>query len=71
MFENLTDSRKQSYVTHKMKTICITRLPPLLCGLTTMSDISLDSFNMEHCISNLSKICGQTCLIGKPFKTSS
>lgn len=59
MFNNLTDTRHQSYVTYKMKTICVTRLFPLLCGLTTMSDISSDSFDTEHCISNLSKICGQ------------
>lgn len=25
MFENLTDNRNQSYVTYKMKTICVTR----------------------------------------------
>lgn len=59
MFENLTDVRNQSYVTYKMKTICVTRLFGLLCGLTTMTDISSDSFNSDNCIKNLSKICGQ------------
>lgn len=59
MFENLTDIRNQSYVTYKMKTICVTRLFGLLCGLTTMTDISSDVFNTDNCIKNLSKICGQ------------
>ena len=58
MFENLTDVRNKSYVTYKMKTICVTRLFALLCGLTTMTDISND-FNSDNCIKNLSKICGQ------------
>ena len=60
MFENLTDVRNKSYVTYKMKTICVTRLFGLLCGLTTMTDISSDNFNTDNCIKNLSKICGQT-----------
>ena len=59
MFENLTDVRNQSYVTYKMKTICVTRLFGFLCGLTTMTDISSDVFNTDNCIKNLSKICGQ------------
>ena len=59
MFESLTDVRNQSYVTYKMKTICITRLFPLLCGLTTMTDISSDNFNTDICIKNISKICNQ------------
>lgn len=59
MFDNLTDTRNQSYVTYKMKTICVTRLFGLLCGLTTMTDISSDVFNSDNCIENLSKICNQ------------
>ena len=59
MFDNLTDTRNQSYVTYKMKTICITRLFGLLCGSTTMTDISSDEFNSDNCIKNLSKICNQ------------
>lgn len=59
MFSNLTDIRNQSYVTYKMKTICVTRLFSLLCGLTTMTDISSDDFNTDNCIKNLSKICNQ------------
>ena len=59
MFENLTDVRNKSYITYKMKTICVTRLFGLLCGLTTMTDISSDYFNTNNCIKNLSKTCGQ------------
>ena len=59
MFENLTDNRHQSYVTYNMKTICVTRLFGLLCGLTTMTDISSDKFNSDNCIKNISKICNQ------------
>lgn len=59
MFENLTDTRNQSYVTYKMKTIYVTRLFGLLCGLTTMTDISSDKFNSDVCIKNISKICNQ------------
>ncbi len=31
----------------------------MLCGLTTMTDISSLDFVSESCIKNLSKICGQ------------
>ena len=59
MFSNLTDVRNESYITYEMKTICVTRLFSLLCGLTTMTDISSDTFNTDNCIKNLSKICRQ------------
>lgn len=59
MFSNLNDTRNQSYVTYTMKTICVTRLFPLLCGITTMTDISADIFNTDNCIKNISKICKQ------------
>lgn len=59
MFEELSDTRHQSYVTYKMKTICTTRLFGLLCGLTSMSDIT-NYFNSEIAIQNISKICGQS-----------
>ena len=58
MFNNLTDTRNKSYTTYNMKTICVTRLFGLLCGLTTMTSIT-DKFNTDIAISNLEKICGQ------------
>lgn len=59
MFNNLTDTRHQSYITYSMKTICVTRLFPLLCGITTMVDISADVFNTDNCIKNISKVCNE------------
>lgn len=56
-FEELTDVRNQSYVTYNMKTICITRLVGLICGLTSLSTISSDEFNTDACIKNISIIC--------------
>lgn len=56
-FENLTDDRHQSYVTYNMKTICVTRLFGLICGLTSLSNISSDEFNTDVCIKNISNIC--------------
>lgn len=58
MFENLTDTRNQSYVTYKMKTICVTRLFGLLCGLTSMTEIT-NIFNTDACIKNICNISGQ------------
>ena len=56
-FENLTDKRHQSYITYNMKTICVTRLFGLICGLTSLSNISSDDFNTDMCIKNMSNIC--------------
>lgn len=57
-FDELTDIRNQSYVTYKMKTICVTRLFGLICGLTSMTSIS-DKFNTEYAINYISNICKQ------------
>ena len=56
-FKNLSDDRHQSYVTYDMKVICITRLFGLICGLTSLSNISSDEFNTDACIKNISAIC--------------
>lgn len=55
MFDNLTDARQQGKVTYSMKTICVTRLFALLCGITTMNSIT-NKFHNENTINNLSKI---------------
>ena len=55
-FNKLTDIRNKSYITYNMKTICVTRLFGLLCGLTSMTSIT-DNFNTETTIKNLSDIC--------------
>ena len=58
MFSELTDVRDKRYITYSMKTICVTRLFGLLCGLTTMTEIT-DKFNTDFAIDNLSNICSQ------------
>lgn len=59
-FDNVTDIRDYRYVKYSMKTIYVTRLFPLLCGIITMTDnISSDLFNTDNCIKNMSDICGK------------
>ena len=58
LFSKLTDKRHKSYITYKMRTIIMTKLFALLCGITTMTGIN-DEFNTEEAIQNLSKICNQ------------
>lgn len=65
-FENLTDDRHHSYVTYNMKTICVTSLFGLICGLTSLSNISSDEFNTDVCIKNISNICN-TSLSELPY----
>lgn len=58
LFSSLTDKRHKSYITYNIRTIILTRLMALLCGITTMSEIST-KFNTEEAIKNLSTICKQ------------
>ena len=58
LFDKLTDKRHKSYITYKIKTIVMTRLFALICGITTMTEIN-SSFNKEEAIKNLSSICNQ------------
>lgn len=58
MLSNLTDKRHQSYITYSMKTIIMTRLLALICGITTMNSMS-KKFNTEEAIKNISSICNQ------------
>lgn len=58
MFSKLTDKRHKSYITYNMRTIIMTRLIALICGITTMTGIN-DGFNKEEAIKNLSAICDQ------------
>jgi len=55
MFNELTDARQKGKVTYSMKTICVTRLFALLCGITSMNSMT-NKFNNEIAINNLSKI---------------
>ena len=58
MFDELSDSRQKGKVTYSMKTICITRLFALLCGITTMNSLT-NKFNNDNTINNLSKIINE------------
>ena len=58
MLSKLTDKRHKSYITYNMKTIVMTRLLALICGITTMNNMS-KKFNTEETIKNISSICNQ------------
>ena len=40
LFSKLTDKRHKSYITYNMRTIIMTKLFALLCGITTMNGIN-------------------------------
>lgn len=58
IISKLTDKRHKSYISYKMRTIIMTKLLALMCGITTMTGIN-SKFNTEESIKNLSKICNQ------------
>ena len=58
MVSSLTDKRHKSYITYTMRTIIMTRLLALLCGITTMTNINTE-FKTEESIKNIAKICNQ------------
>lgn len=58
IFSSITDKRNKSYITYKIRSIIMTRLFALLCGITTMANINKE-FNTDEAIKNLSIICNQ------------
>lgn len=58
MFDELSDKRQLGKVTYTMKTICVTRLFALLCGLTSMNSLT-NKFNNDNTINNISKIVNE------------
>ena len=58
MFDQLTDLRQLGKVTYSMKSICVTRLFALLCGLTSMNSMT-NKLNTNISITNLSKIINE------------
>ena len=58
LISELTDKRNKSYITYKIRTIVMTRLFALICGITTMTEMNT-KFNKEEAIQNLSLICNQ------------
>lgn len=59
LLSELTDKRNKSYITYTMRTIVMTRLLALICGITTMTEINSSTFNKKETIKNLSSICNQ------------
>lgn len=57
MFNNLTDSRHQSYVKYQMKVIFMVRLLGLMCEIKSMHEMTSE-LNTEEAIKNIAKICG-------------
>ena len=58
MFENLTDIRQKGKITYSMKSVCVTRLFGLLCGISSMNALT-NKFNNDNTINNLSKIINE------------
>lgn len=58
MFDNLSDKRQHGKITYSMKSICVTRLFGLLCGISSMNSLT-NKFNNDNTISNLSKIINE------------
>lgn len=58
LMSELTDKRHKSYIKYNMKSLIMTRLLALICGITSMTEIN-SSFNKEEAIKNLSIICNQ------------
>ena len=58
LLDSLTDKRHKSYIKYNIRTLILTKIFALLCGITTMNEIN-DAFNRENAINNLSNICKQ------------
>ena len=58
ILDNLTDKRHKSYIKYNIRTLILTRIFALLCGITSMNEMNT-SFNKETAIHNLSNICNQ------------
>lgn len=61
LLDKLTDKRHKSYVSYSIRTIILTRLFSLICGVISMNGMSR-SFNTENAIKNLSSICHQNLI---------
>lgn len=58
LLDSLTDKRHKSYIKYNIRTLILTKIFALLCGITTMNEIN-NTFNKENAINNLSNICKQ------------
>ena len=51
LLNTLTDKRHKSYIKYGIRTLILTRIFALLCGITSMSEINT-SFNKDEAINN-------------------
>ena len=58
LLDDLTDKRHKSYITYSIRTLILTRIFALLCGITSMNEMNT-KFNKDEAISNLSSICNK------------
>ena len=58
LIDKLTDKRHKSYIKYNIRTLILTKLFALLCGITSINEIN-NNFNTEEAINNLSNICNQ------------
>lgn len=58
LINKLTDKRHKGYIKYKIRTIIMVRLFALICGITTMNEMTR-KFNTQEAIKNLSSICNQ------------
>lgn len=55
-FEKLTDTRHQSYIKYKLKSLLTIRLFALICGITSLGEMER-RFNTEEAIENMKIFC--------------
>ena len=58
LLDALTDKRHKSYIKYGIRTLILTRIFALLCGITSMNEMN-NSFNKVEAITNLSNICNE------------
>ena len=58
LLDTLTDKRHKSYIKYGIRTLILTRIFALLCGITSMNEMN-NSFNKDEAITNLSSICNE------------
>ena len=61
LLDDLTDKRHKSYITYSIRTLILTRIFALLCGITSMNEMNT-KFNKDEAISNLSSICNKNLI---------
>lgn len=59
LLDTLTDKRHKSYIKYGIRTLILTRIFALLCGITSMNEMN-NSFNKDEAITNLSSICNES-----------